>query len=35
MTVRQLQLLLTYLGYNRGPIDGLYGAQTELEDERF
>lgn len=35
MTLKQKQALLAYLGYYNGPIDGLDGAQTELEDERF
>ena len=35
MTIKQIQCLLEYLGYDPGPIDGLDGAQTELEDERF
>lgn len=35
MTTRQVQDLLYYLGYDPGPIDGLAGVQTELEDERF
>ena len=28
MTIKQIQCLLTYLGYDPGPIDGLYGANT-------
>ena len=35
MTTKQKQALLAYLGYYGGPIDGLDGAQTELEGERF
>ena len=35
MTIKQIQCLLTYLGYDPGPIDGLAGAQPEWEDERF
>ena len=35
MKTRQVQDLLDYLGYDPGPVDGLDGAQTELEDERF
>ena len=35
MTTRQVQDLLDYLGYDPGPIDGLYVAQPEWADERF
>lgn len=28
MTIRQIQNLLDYLGYDPGPIDGLDGANT-------
>lgn len=35
MTIRKIQNLLDYLGYDSGPIDGLDGAQPEWEDERF
>lgn len=29
MTVRQMQLLLSYLGYYDGPLDGLWGEQSQ------
>lgn len=35
MTIKQIQLLLTYLEYDPGPIDGLDGANTRAAVRRF
>ena len=40
VTIKQIQSLLTYLGYNPGAVDGLAvdgvaWAEPEWEDERF
>lgn len=35
MTTKQIQLLLTYLEYDPGPIDGLDGANTRAAVRRF
>lgn len=35
MTTKQIQLLLTYLEYDPGPIDGLDGANTQAAVRRF
>lgn len=35
MTAKQIQLLLTYLEYDPGPIDGLDGANTRAAVRRF
>lgn len=35
MTIKQIQALLTYLGYNPGAVDGADGANTQAAVKRF
>lgn len=35
MTIKQIQALLTYLGYNPGAVDGADGANTQTAVKRF
>lgn len=35
MTIKQIQALLTYLGYNPGAVDGADGANTQASVKRF
>lgn len=35
MTIKQIQSLLTYLGYNPGAVDGADGAKTQAAVKRF
>ena len=35
VTIKQIQSLLTYLGYNPGAVDGADGANTQAAVRRF